>query len=991
VTMARILIVEDDRIVARDIEQQLLRLGYAVAGMTARGDEALALAVSARADLVLMDVRLQGPVDGVDAAQLIHQQCNIPVVFLTAYADDETVRRASLAEPFGYVLKPFEDSQLRTVIGMALYKHASEQRLRDSERRYAVTLASIGDAVIATDENLVITFMNPAAEVLTGWPAPEAVGMALREVFRVLDGASGRLIDAPMADVLAGGVTVTRAGHMSLRGRGRRDIVIDDCGSPIIDERGKVSGVALVFRDVTARRQAEEAQMLRETQQRIELAVQGSNIGVWELQMPDGHIRNGSVSLINVWEQLGYRSMAPQTATALIGALFQPQDLPAIRAALSAYLARDSARLELETRVRHQNGSVRWMLIRGVAVRNARQRATSLVGTCVDVTDLTGARLALRDGELRWRSMTEALPHLIWTVTADGIPDFFSPQCCAYFGLTEAEMTGFDVWLRNLHPEDRERCSGVWHAAFAAVARYDVEMRLRRHDGAFRWFHSVAIPVRDARGRVTRWFGTSTDISERKQAEAAMLEAKVAAESANSAKNRFLANISHELRTPLNGILGYAQILRGDGALNDRQLEGVNVIAQSGEYLLALINDILDFSRIEARKLELEVADVWLEKFVRVIVDIMGMRAREKGIELVCDLLPSLPYAIRVDERRLRQVLLNLLANAIRFTDDGEVTLCVEFTAPDRLRFEIRDTGIGIAPEALEAIFRPFEQAGELQRRTAGVGLGLAISRQLVRLMGSDILVRSEVDVGSTFWFELRLDQLQGDPVLLQPEPVAQGYAGARKRVLVADDVKANRSVAVRMLGALGFETVEVEDGEAAIASVALQGIDLILMDAVMPKLDGIDAIGLLKSDPRHRSIPIIAISANVSGQNKDKCLAAGADVFLSKPINLAALLEQIRRLLDLAWIYHAPEQPDPGGKRAAPTVYPPADEIDTLHRLALQGNMRAIVERAGYLLALDPHYAHFASQLCDLARNFQSKAMLRLIEQVMEGASQGE
>jgi PAS domain S-box-containing protein len=258
-TPARILIVEDDRVVARDIQQQLTRIGHVVVGMTARGEDALPLALSTQPELVLMDIRLEGFVDGVDAAQQIREHCHVPVVFLTAYADDETVQRASLTEPFGYLLKPFEDSQLRTVIEMALYKHAAERKLRESERRFVTTLSSIGDAVIATDSQARVTFMNPVAEALTGWSQGEAIGQPLAEVFRIINEETRRTVEDPAAKVLRLGTTVGLANHTVLLARDGRELPIDDCGSPIIDDRGGVAGTVLVFRDISERRQAEEA------------------------------------------------------------------------------------------------------------------------------------------------------------------------------------------------------------------------------------------------------------------------------------------------------------------------------------------------------------------------------------------------------------------------------------------------------------------------------------------------------------------------------------------------------------------------------------------------------------------------------------------------------------------------------------------------------------------------------------------------------------
>jgi PAS domain S-box-containing protein len=264
-TPARILVVEDDRVVARDIQQQLTRIGHVVVGTTARGEDALQLALGTQPEIVLMDIRLEGSTDGIEAAQQIRENCHIPVVFLTAYADDETVRRASITEPFGYILKPFEDLQLRTVIEMALYKHAAERRLRESERRYVATLSSIGDAVIATDDKAKITFMNPVAEQLTGWSLQEALAQPLSVVFRIVNEETRETVEDPAAKVLRLGVIVGLANHTILLARDGRELPIDDSGSPIVDDDGRVSGTVLVFRDITERRDSEEA--LRKAQE----------------------------------------------------------------------------------------------------------------------------------------------------------------------------------------------------------------------------------------------------------------------------------------------------------------------------------------------------------------------------------------------------------------------------------------------------------------------------------------------------------------------------------------------------------------------------------------------------------------------------------------------------------------------------------------------------------------------------------------------------
>jgi CheY-like chemotaxis protein len=474
------------------------------------------------------------------------------------------------------------------------------------------------------------------------------------------------------------------------------------------------------------------------------------------------------------------------------------------------------------------------------------------------------------------------------------------------------------------------------------------------------------------------------DLSERKRAEAER-QARQAAEAASRAKSAFVANMSHELRTPLNGILGYAQILERDPTLTERQLAGINVIRKSGEHLLTLINDILDMAKIEAGKMELYPTDIPLARFVQTVADIVGVKAAQKQLHLACDLAPDLPPWVRIDEKRLRQVLLNLLSNAVKFTDAGEVTLQVRFVPPDRLAFDVRDTGIGIAVDQLDAIFEPFEQAGDVRRHLAGTGLGLAITRQYVRLMGGDIRVDSQVGRGSTFRFDVQATPVHASTAAVVARTVT-GYAGPRRKVLVVDDVAENRAVAADLLASLGFEVIEAADGEAGLALAQRLRPDLVLLDVAMPKLDGLEVVRALRRQDAFRNLPVIALSASVSTSDSEQCLAAGMDAFLPKPLDADRLLEQIARLLHLEWTNGAAKTAVPPVE--GPVVAPPAAEMELLYRLARSGNMQEIVAQAERLAALDDRYRPFANRLSALAKGYQSKAVLRLVEEYWQGGA---
>ncbi|HEX5685932.1 MAG TPA: ATP-binding protein [Ideonella sp.] len=399
----------------------------------------------------------------------------------------------------------------------------------------------------------------------------------------------------------------------------------------------------------------------------------------------------------------------------------------------------------------------------------------------------------------------------------------------------------------------------------------------------------------------------------RDQLEAAVLartaelqDAKERAEVANAAKSEFLARMSHELRTPLNAVLGYAQILRMDAGLSSRQQTGLGIIQSSGEHLLTLIVDILDLARIEAGKTVIDSSPVDLAGLVRSVADIVRVKAEEKGLIFVVDADPALPAHVLSDEKRLRQVLINLLGNAVKFTDNGHVTLRARNLPPDgrgvKLRFEVHDSGVGISAEAAKRLFQPFEQAGEARHRSAGTGLGLAISRQLVRLMGGDVQVRSQPGTGSVFWFELPLplaDTPSPPPPVL---PAVQGYDGPARRIIVADDVPANRLMLCEMLRRLGFDVHEAADGQEALDQARRLQPDLLLMDVRMPTLDGLQATMRLRQDATTRELPVVLVSANASAADREKGLGAGAVDFLAKPVDHDQLLAVLAARLHLAW-----------------------------------------------------------------------------------------
>ena len=511
-------------------------------------------------------------------------------------------------------------------------------------------------------------------------------------------------------------------------------------------------------------------------------------------------------------------------------------------------------------------------------------------------------------------------------------------------------------------------------------------------------FNLMAQQLRDS---FTALETTNQELEHRVEERTAELSiAKEVADSANQAKSDFLANMSHELRTPLNGILGYAQILDRSKVLPDKERHGVQIIHQCGSHLLTLINDVLDLSKIEARKLELTPKAIHFPSFLQGVVEICRVRSDQKGIDFIYHPESNLPEGIEADEKRLRQVLLNLLGNAIKFTDSGSITLKVEVNDSNssipipRIKFQIEDTGVGIASDEINKIFQAFEQVGEQKRQSEGTGLGLAISQRIVELMGGKIQVESEIGVGSNFYFEVALpsasDWAQQNSV--NNGRTIIGYEGVPRHILIVDDRWENRSVLLNLLEPMGFIITEAENGQEGLDKARQRLPDLIVTDLVMPVMDGFELLKQLRDAADLKDLRVIVSSASVAQIDRQMSEAAGGNDFLAKPVDATELFALLAVHLQLTWKYDEIDV-DPAVSHSqvstAELIVPPLADLQLLLELAEDGLVKELVKAAEEIGASDDRYGPFIQQIQQLAKQFKTEKIELLIQKYLTNAEE--
>lgn len=552
----------------------------------------------------------------------------------------------------------------------------------------------------------------------------------------------------------------------------------------------------------------------------------------------------------------------------------------------------------------------------------------------------------------------------------------------------DGEIVAYSCNIQSLFPLDRRDLAKIDAESYLAIPLRVDSGKVCGHlavidDEARDWSEYDFGVLRIFASRGTAEFERMDYEQHLQENNAELTRLRELADAANKAKSDFLASMSHELRTPLNGILGYAQLLLRDESLDREQQHTIAAIERCGEHLLLLISDVLDLARIEAGRLELHPSDFNLREFLGAVADMIRVQAMQAGLQFRYETQGPLPDHLRVDSRRLKQILLNLLGNAVKFTDHGSISFRV-ISEPQAghkqlLRFEIEDTGIGIVEQLQEQIFELFHQAGT-QRQRSGAGLGLTISRRLARAMGGDIHVQSRIGQGSLFTVEVLAVESRSVAVEAPVAPRIRAYRGPRRRVLVADDNSDNREILTILLRSVGFDVLECSDGRQVLELAHANKIDLVMLDLVMPVMDGFEAVRQMRQISQLAAIPVIALSASTFEHTRDDAFSAGFQAFLAKPIKIGEVFDALADALSLQWVHAA----------AKPTVTPHADsaparteseKLSALWEFARSGdvkNIQVILEELEQQAAFDPI---LLAQLRKLTQSFDMQGLRNAME----------
>jgi PAS domain S-box-containing protein len=883
------------------------------------------------------------------------------------------------------LLHPYQNL-FRSMTDEIEQRKQAEKALQEREQTLSAILNTSTDSIIMMERNGTCVMINSTGAARLGMSVDR---IQRRCIYELLPPVVAARRKAFVEEILVTKTPMTVEDE-------RAGIWFESKMYPIINEHELVTHLVIVARDITERKLAEE--QLRQTTEQLSMLL--ANLPI----VPFTCEATGDFQVLYINQTVktvtGYAPECFLETPSFWADHIHPDDKPSVLENIPQLFEKGT--YEHEYRWQTADGSYKWFLD-NLRLVTRPDGSPYLVGSWHDITKRKQMEEALRENEARLAD-AQRIAHLgHWERNLMTNELQWSDETFRLFGLSpEQTHLTFDTFINAIYPSDREN---VQQAIAQAIKHtYRPEFRIVRADGAVRYIQALGKMIRDAAGKPRRFLGTMQDITEYKQAQLKLQQALQAAEIANQAKNVFLANVSHELRTPLNAILGFTQIFQQDNTLTTEQQEGIKIIHRNGEYLLTLIRDILDISKLEAGKLELYPTEFHLGRFLKEISDLFEMRAKHIAFEY--QQLSQLPSLIRADEKRLRQIFINLLSNAVKFTQQGSVTFKVAvverkrrkaqqdaedslgFVPYSKIRFQVEDTGTGIAADELDKIFLPFQQSGDLNDKAKGTGLGLSITQKLVKMMGGEIHVESVLGQGTTFWVELDLPELSNETLPVAEESAIIGFEGPPRKILVVDDNRENGLVLVNLLKPLGFELREAYSSQECLETVREWQPDLILIDLVMPQIEGLETSRRFKQIATLKPVVIIGVSA--SAFEPHKRLEAGCDDFIAKPVHAKALLECLQKHLNLTYVYlnktnNATSGEKTAPQKEAPIKGPSTEQAAQLYHLTLRGDINGIVNYVKQLEQMDKQLGPFAQKIYPLAEQFAIKQIRQIAKDYMD------